>query len=73
MTGLRLISELPGNTRAHLLDAIAADLDVDADEPVALSIRYREDEYHILLLMPGRKVHEAVGSSSGVLTRGTVA
>jgi hypothetical protein len=70
--GLRLMSEMAGDRRALLIDAIVTELDVDAHEPVALAIRLREDEYHIILLMPGKKVHEAVGSSSGVLTRGTL-
>jgi hypothetical protein len=69
-SALRLL-ELAGK-RSFRIHAIVTDLDVDANEPVALAIRFGEDEYHIILLMPGRKVHEAVGSSSGILTRGMV-
>jgi hypothetical protein len=69
-SALRLL-ELAGK-RSFRIHAIVTDLDVDTNEPVVLAIRFGEDEYHIILLMTGRKVHEAVGSSSGILARGTM-
>ena len=69
LSSLRL-SELAGE-KSFRIAAIVTDLDVDANDSIALAVRFREDEYHIILLMPGRKVHEAVGSSSGIFVRDT--
>ena len=38
---------------------------------LALSIPYKEDEHHLMLLLPDGKARDAVGSYSGVRTRAT--
>ena len=52
-----------------IVQAIATQPDESLGGPLALSIPYKEDEHHIVLLMPDGKALDAMGSYSGVRSR----
>jgi hypothetical protein len=69
-TGLQLTLKRTEKSTTVLIDAITASLDIETTEPVALAARLGESEQHVVLLLPGGKVFEAVGWSNGVRPRG---
>ena len=58
---------------ATIIQAVAISHEEAIEHPTALAIREGDDQQHLILLMPGGKGYEAVGSYSGLQTRGTVA
>jgi hypothetical protein len=58
---------------AMIIQAVAISHEEAVEHPTALSTKEENDEHHLILLMPDGKGYEAVGSYSGLQTRGTVA
>jgi hypothetical protein len=56
---------------AILIQAAAISHGESIDAPTALSTQEGEDEHHLVLLVPDGQGYEAVGSYSGLQTRGT--
>jgi len=67
---LELVSSrgLPGSNQT--LEAVATDTGQSLDAPAALYIPWENDEHHIILVQPSGQGLEAVGSGSGVRSRG---
>jgi hypothetical protein len=64
---------IPGERRdAVLVQSQPTKHDETIETPVALSIAIAEDQHHLVLLLPGGRALDAVGSYSGVRSRATV-
>lgn len=71
-TQLRLVPATEGEQKPSLLIvAMATQHDEPLGGSLALSVPYKEDEHHVMLLLPEGKALDAVGSYSGVRTRTT--
>lgn len=67
-TQLRVISSV--GTPAVVIDAMPASHTADVSSPVAFTVAGSGDAQHLILVLPGGQALEAVGSSSGVRSRG---
>jgi hypothetical protein len=68
-TVLKLIPAEEGKQKAITVQAMPTEHEETLSAPLALSIPYKEDEHHIVLLMPDGKALDAVGTYSGVRSR----
>lgn len=68
-TVLRLIPGEGGKQQAVTVQAMPTEHEETISAPFALSIPYKEDEHHVVLLTPDGKALDAVGTYSGVRSR----
>ena len=69
-TGATTMQLVPEDGGAFLIEALAMRHPATVAEPVALSIRAKEDSHHVVLLLPHGQGLDAVGSYSEIRPRG---
>jgi hypothetical protein len=70
-TVLKLIPGEGGKQQAVTVQATPTEHEETISAPFVLSIPYKEDEHHVVLLMPDGKALDAIGTYSGVRSRAT--
>ncbi len=70
-TVLRLIPREGGKQQTVTVQAMPTEHEETISAPFALSIPYKEDEHHVVLLTPDGKALDAIGTYSGVRSRAT--